>query len=179
MQLTCYHVAHEWSRYADKRHFLRVSYPEGMQRSRYFISLPFKYSVPMMVAFTTMCVLVSQSVFLVNCKIYSLGDDEFATPYSDGNSFVTTGFSCKGILMSTCVSTAIIALMVTLSFLKRIHSSMPTVATCSAASSAGCHRPSEDQKAHLFLVQWGIIRKHAQSDASASVSIGGERLATG
>lgn len=35
-------------------------------------------------------------------------------------------------------------------------SAMPLVSTCSAAISANCHRPDQDNDAHLLPVRWGV-----------------------
>lgn len=98
--LTNYHVAYEWSRYATKRNFLRVSHPVGMQRSSYFLSLPMKYGAPYMLASTVLHWLMSQSLFIVNTKTY-FGTSPDVTPLTmDVVSFITTGFSCNAILIS-------------------------------------------------------------------------------
>src|SRR5436190_23263454 len=68
--LTCLLVSKEWSRYADKRSPLRVSHPKGIQRSSYFISLPWRYGGPLIIGNTAMHWLMSQSVFLVNTTTY-------------------------------------------------------------------------------------------------------------
>jgi hypothetical protein len=44
--LTCMLVGDEWSRFATHRKTLRVTHPRGIQRSTYFVSMPYKYSIP-------------------------------------------------------------------------------------------------------------------------------------
>jgi hypothetical protein len=98
---THYHVCHEWSRYAIRRKFLRVTHPKGMQRSTYMISLPLRYGAPLMIASTILHVLISQSIFLINCKIYryTTGDYEANPSHDKHGSFVTAGANCRSILI--------------------------------------------------------------------------------
>src|SRR4051812_28970877 len=41
---------------------------------------------------------------------------------------------------------------------------MSLASTCSAAISAACHRPPEDDEAHLLPVQWGVIPNTLESN---------------
>lgn len=63
--LSCMMVAKEWVEFATERNTLRVSYPKGIQRSSYFISMPFTYGIPIMVFFVTEHWLLSQCLFIV------------------------------------------------------------------------------------------------------------------
>lgn len=64
-----------------KRKPLRVSEPLGIQRSSYFISLPFRYGLPLYVTSGIMHFLLSQSLFLARITaLYPDGAvDRFAT----------------------------------------------------------------------------------------------------
>ncbi len=88
--LTCMLVNEEWSGYAKDRKTLRVSHPKGIQRSSYFISMPMKYGIPLMVANATLHWLVSQSMFVVNTTTYYPNDIE-----DKSQDFITTGYSTK------------------------------------------------------------------------------------
>ena len=44
---------------------LRVSVPRGIQRSSYTLSMPFRYSIPMLAAFSIMHWLLSQATFII------------------------------------------------------------------------------------------------------------------
>lgn len=91
--LTCQLVAEEWSGYGKERKTLRVSHPQGIQRSSYFISMPLKYGIPLMSANATLHWLVSQSIFLVSTSTYFPNDIE-----DTSNSYVTTGYSTSACL---------------------------------------------------------------------------------
>jgi hypothetical protein len=64
--LTCMVVGDEWSRFASRRKLLRVTHPRGIQRSTYFISMPYRYGVPLMIANTVLHIMISQSLFIVS-----------------------------------------------------------------------------------------------------------------
>ncbi|KAK1143248.1 hypothetical protein N8T08_006948 [Aspergillus melleus] len=57
--LTCMLVAAEWDRYARHRRPLRVSWPRGQQRSTYYFSLPYRYSLPLLALSATLHWLIS------------------------------------------------------------------------------------------------------------------------
>lgn len=63
--VSCMLVANEWSEYAKERKTLRVSNPIGIQRSSYFLSMPFRYGIPMMVFISFLHWLVSQCIFII------------------------------------------------------------------------------------------------------------------
>lgn len=68
-------IAVEWSHYGSERKPLRVSCPKGMQRSTYFLSLPFRYSVPLSAYLLLLHWLVSQSVFLARSAAFLPSDE--------------------------------------------------------------------------------------------------------
>ena len=48
--LTAMLVANEWDRFGKTRKPLRVTEPQGHQRSTYFVSVPLRYGLPILVA---------------------------------------------------------------------------------------------------------------------------------
>jgi hypothetical protein len=86
--LSCFLVQLEFSQMYRKRKPLRVSEPEGIQRSSYFISLPLKYGIPLYISSGIMHWLISQSLFLARITAF----------FPDGSvdnesSFSTCGYS--------------------------------------------------------------------------------------
>ncbi|KAF2175728.1 hypothetical protein K469DRAFT_743214 [Zopfia rhizophila CBS 207.26] len=68
---TCMLLGYEWSQYAHRRKGLRVSRaPSGEQRSTYFLQLPYRFALPLMVLSGVLHWLVSQSIFLVSIDLY-------------------------------------------------------------------------------------------------------------
>jgi hypothetical protein len=98
--LTCQLVSEEWGGYAKDRKTLRVSHPKGIQRSTYFVSMPMKYGVPLLIANALLHWLISQSMFLVSTTTYYPNNIE-----DTSQIFTTTGYStsaafaCKSNLM--------------------------------------------------------------------------------
>ena len=93
--LTAMLVANEWDRFGKIRKPLRVTEPQGHQRSTYFVSVPLKYGLPILVALGALHYTVSQSVFVVYLtRFFSNGTEDIA------NRSVTSGYSCIAIM--TC-----------------------------------------------------------------------------
>lgn len=88
-------VANEWDRFGETRKSLRVTEPQGHQRSTYFISVPLKYGLPVVVAFIALHYTVSQSIFVIYLiRFFSNGTEDIA-----GRTAVP-GYSCVAIM--TC-----------------------------------------------------------------------------
>jgi hypothetical protein len=56
-------VAQEWSRYKTERKPLLVTSPVDQQRDTYWLNVPFRYGVPIMVVSGSFYWLTSQSIF--------------------------------------------------------------------------------------------------------------------
>ncbi len=78
-------VANELVRFLrpDGKKPVRVSSPRGMQRSSYFLSLPWKYSAPLMSLSILLHWLISQSIFLVQSSAFGPGADGARLPVYD------------------------------------------------------------------------------------------------
>lgn len=94
--LTCMLVGDEWSRYATQRKTLRVTHPRGIQRSSYFISMPFKYGIPLMICNTILHVLISQSIFIISVTTYLPNFVE-----EEARSYTFTGYSTSAAIIGT------------------------------------------------------------------------------
>ncbi|KAJ6007877.1 hypothetical protein N7540_011853 [Penicillium herquei] len=149
--LTCMLVAAEWDGYALHRKHLRVSNPHGEQRSTYYLSLPFRYSVPKLTLFTLAHWMVSQSLFFVNVVGYDVHGQEDNLTSTRGVCYSPLAILIVFILLSGCYIVCIVLSR------KRFKSHAPVVAHCSAAISASCHPPADDVDAALKPVMWGEI----------------------
>lgn len=88
-------VANEWDRFGETRKSLRVTEPQGLQRSTYSASVPLKYGIPVIFSFGLLHYTISQSVFVVCLtRFFSNGMEDVA------NRSVTAGYSCIAII--TC-----------------------------------------------------------------------------
>ena len=101
--LTAMLVANEWDRFGKTRKPLRVTEPQGHQRSTYFVSVPLKYGLPILVVIGALHYTVSQSVFVVYLtRFFSDGREDIA------NRSATSGYSCVAIM--TCEQPSNIAI---------------------------------------------------------------------
>jgi hypothetical protein len=149
-------VALEFSAFGAVRKGLRVSeVPEGAQRSTYFLQLPYRVGIPLMVMSFLVHWLVSRSIFLVNIDSYDYSGPDDTVRFT-GSQF-SCGYSPLAIILVIVLSFFIFAFLLWFSA-KRFGSHMPIAATCSAAISATCHPPKimadPDSAAH-YEVMWG------------------------
>jgi hypothetical protein len=163
--LTVMVVAKEWNAYNFKRRTLRVSARKGMQRSSYFLSLPYRYSGPLMVLSGLLHFFISQSVFVVQTVAYLPKyepQQRFERhPVLDGSCI---GFSSLGIILALGTGCILVLylLFVGARFgptVRKVRANepcpMPLVSTCSAAISANCHAHPDDKDCIFLPLQWG------------------------
>lgn len=174
-------VAEEWNSYIHRRKPLRVSRPKGIQRSKYFLSLPLKYSLSLMVGMGLLHWLLSQSLFVVESIQLDLPDFEPAPEWDAA----VLGYSVIGLILTLGTSVTMFLAPLVLGFWMRLKAPvagkqkqhqqrgsedsdgeslragavsswpMPLVRTCSAAISAACHRHPRDVDVHLLPLTWG------------------------
>ncbi|KAL4864910.1 hypothetical protein BDV12DRAFT_158142 [Aspergillus spectabilis] len=153
--LTCMLGAVEYDNYARDRKPLRVSWPRGEQRSTYYLSLPYRYSLPLLAVSAALHWLVSQSLFFVEIIPYDQNGER-----DNGNEVVTCGYSPIAIILAIAVASCLLLASILLG-LRRFRSQMPLAAQCSAAISAACHpaTPSGngDVDHAVNPVQWGEV----------------------
>ncbi|EGD93019.1 hypothetical protein TESG_00576 [Trichophyton tonsurans CBS 112818] len=166
--LTAMTMSAEWSQYATQRKGLRVSAaPNAAQRSKYFLSLPYRYAIPLMTTTGILHWLISQSFFLVGIEAYdhNLQRD----PASD---ISVCGYSPIAIVCSISLGTAMIFCLVGLGF-KRFKSGMPVVGSCSLAIAAACfpdpgtYDPEKQAGSTPDMVclalKWGVVLSEESS----------------
>ncbi|KAI9376164.1 hypothetical protein BJX61DRAFT_553168 [Aspergillus egyptiacus] len=165
--LTSMTLAAEWSRYAVLRRGLRVSWnPQAAQRQSYFLSLPYRYAIPLMASSATLHWLISQSIFLAGVDAY--GPDWALVERLD---VMTCGYTPVAIVSALSVGGAMLLSIVALAF-RRFDSAMVVAGSCSLAIAAACHptydpnlqtepqqvtiHPPEEQMKYL-PVKWGAV----------------------
>ena len=153
---TCMHLAHEYSGYGVTRKALRVTTPKGQQRTTYWLQLPYRYSIPLIVTSGVLHWLVSQSIFLVRV---SIREDEEA---SKDRTLSIVGYSCAPMM---CTAIIILSMLITVLWVgqRKLQSSMPLAGSCSVAIAAAAHRPDRDPDAAVLPVQWGAIADSSES----------------
>ncbi|RAH71831.1 uncharacterized protein BO66DRAFT_319050 [Aspergillus aculeatinus CBS 121060] len=149
--LTSMIVDAELHSYTAKRRPLRCSWPKGQQRSTYYLTLPYRYSLPLLAASATLHWLLSESIFFVYIREFDI--------YQTFTGTETQGccYSPMATLVTVVVGAAGLAALVGLGFRRYDESHMPLVGGCSAALSALCHPPDGDEGAARKAVMWGEI----------------------
>ena len=156
-------LADEWARYATQRKGLRVSCPPtGAQRRSYFLSLPYRYFIPLIVLSTLLHWLISQSLFLVGIEAYSAILERY--PQYD---ITPCGYSLVGIVSSISVGLIMFCCLIGLSR-RRFKTGMPVAGSCNLAIATARHpdpNPMEDGEAleaqtdaEYLPLQWGVIQ---------------------
>lgn len=131
--LTAMTMSAEWSQYATQRKGLRVSAaPNAAQRSKYFLSLPYRYAIPLMTTSGILHWLISQSFFLVGIEAYDQN-----LQHDPASDISVCGYSPIAIVCSISLGTAMISCLVGLGF-KPFKSGMPVAGSCSLAIAAAC-----------------------------------------
>ncbi|KAF2824800.1 hypothetical protein CC86DRAFT_295957 [Ophiobolus disseminans] len=144
--LTCFCVESEWQSFSRKPKSLRVTSPTGQQRSTYFLSLPWRYSLPLMGIFTTLHWTLSQAIFLTVVTTYK--------PESYHHDMIFLGTSPRALILTVSIGLFIMLGFVAMCF-RTSDGILPRGGSCSAVISAACHRPSGDGDAAQKPVQWG------------------------
>ena len=141
----------EWNDFAHHRRPLRVTSPRGSQRSTYFLSLPFRYVIPILIISVTTHWILSQSLFLVAIDVF----DENGN-LDTSSSILTCGFSCIALIFLIGIGWLIFISGI-VSGLRRYKGGIPLVGSCSAAISAACHPLADEGDVALVPVKWGVV----------------------
>ena len=159
-------LAAKWSSYAVERKGLRVSSrPLHSQRSNYFLSLPYRYIIPLMATSAVLHWLISQSLFLVGVDAYNPRQER--DPERD---IITCGHSPVAIVSAVAVGTAMICCVGGLGH-KRFRSAIPVVGSCSLGIAAACHPgPGGFKTGGEYLpLKWGAVPVSSDYDGSEHV----------
>ena len=141
--LTAMCLAHEWSSYAVARKGLRVSSKTlGKQRSTYFLSLPARYAVPMILAGIVLHWLASQSIFLITVEQWTNDFDTYEWVHDDFHDFATCAWSPMALCIFVIVAAILMCVLLALGF-RRFKSAMPVAGSCSLAMAAACYAAQE------------------------------------
>ncbi|KAI4956912.1 hypothetical protein J4E86_005384 [Alternaria arbusti] len=155
-------MGYEWVSYSSKRKGLRVTHqPAGAQRSTYFLQLPYRFGIPLMVLSGTLHWLVSQSIFLIAIDFY----DPFGKPGTGSDAsnmpfdYKTLGYSPPAIISVIVLGGLMVISIVAFGYTPYARG-MPLAGSCSMAISAACH-PTEQvgsgQNIAEKKLQWGVV----------------------
>jgi hypothetical protein len=183
---TCFMLGTEWNSYMSKRKGLRVSGPpRGAQRSTYFLQLPYRWALPLMVLSGTLHWLCSQSIFLVTIQFdrRALNGTVTSGPIGSNdseqgtNEYFTCGYSPPAILAVIIIGIFMVSALILMGKRKFKNAGIPVAGSCSASISACCHAP-EDGDAQIaenmayMRVQWGVTDSLPVDRAPESARVG-------
>jgi hypothetical protein len=156
-------MGYEWVSYAHKKKGLRVSRrPSGAQRSTYFLQLPYRFGLPLVLLSGTLHWLVSQSIFVVALDVY----DE----YGDLNTMSvgvewdaptkTCGYSPVAMLGVAILGFLMVTTVIGVGYIP-YKGGMPLAGSSSLAISAACHPEKHYETGDTVLseqkLQWGVV----------------------
>ncbi|KAH5426660.1 hypothetical protein HBI47_117900 [Parastagonospora nodorum] len=150
-------IGYEWTSYACKKKGLRISRkPSGFQRSTYFLQLPYRFGIPLVILSGTLHWLVSQSIFVVAFDVYD-GLGQIAA-VDLGDRTKTCGYSPIAMLAVIIFGSLIVAAVIGFGYIP-YNRGMPLAASCSLAISAACHPPlvSGDSVLSEQKLQYGVV----------------------
>ena len=142
----------EWNQMGYRRRGLRVTSPVGKQRSTYFLQLPYRYAIPLMIISGVIHWIVSQSLFLARIEVYNLQGQ-----LQPDDGIMACGYSPLAMFHATALSILMILALVLIGF-RRFKPGIPLTSGRSFAISAACHGVLGDENAAFEEVQWGVIQ---------------------
>ena len=161
---TCMLAEREWNQFARKMGGLRISsIPCGFQRSSYFLQLPYRFAIPIMLLSGVLHWVVSQSIFFVAIEIYDQGvrvDHHSVYDHATYPEILSCGYSPIAI-MFVIILTLVMMLFGIGTGMKRYDPGIPIAGSCSVVLSAACHVEDEDgasSQMALKPLQWGVVR---------------------
>ncbi|KAK5064343.1 hypothetical protein LTR84_000176 [Exophiala bonariae] len=164
--VTCMWLASEWNDFSLERKSLRVSLPRAEQRSTYFLQLPYRVGVPLIIVSSLMHWLISESLFLA---IVEIVDWEGGLSKID---IISLGFSLQPMLIVMVTAVGLCVGTIALGRTRKLKGEgfMPVASSCSLAIAAACHAPAGDEKAYLTAVMWGAVaaEKHVPENCYSS-----------
>lgn len=161
---TCMLAEREWNQFARKKGGLRISgVRSGSQRSSFFLQLPYRFAIPIMLLSGVLHWLVSQSIFVVAVETYDQGARvEHEDSYSGRRTpdKLSCGYSPIAIIFVIILAVGMMLLSVGTG-MQRYDPGIPVAGSCSVVLSAACH-VDEDNIASSELaskpLQWGVTR---------------------
>jgi hypothetical protein len=153
-------MGYEWTSYAHKKKGLRVSrQPAGSQRSTYFLSLPYRFGIPLVLLSGSLHWLVSQSIFVVAFDLYNDIGETITDVMEIKVMSRTIGYSPSAMLAVVVLGVVMVAAVVGFGFIP-YERGIPLAGSCSLAISTACHPEQGVWVGDCVLseqkVQWGL-----------------------
>lgn len=141
----------EFGKFCQRPTTLRVSIPSAEQRSTYWLSLPWKASLPSLLLSVALHWLASRSLFQVEIEVL-----DWNGQLQPDRNVSACGFSTLAILLVAVVLLVMLSVLVGLGYTSA-QPGIPIVGTNSWAISAACHDVCGDKDAARKPLMWGEI----------------------
>ena len=171
--LTCLLLSREFTVYSIKRAGLRVTTPDGEQRSTFWLSLPYKYSLPLLGASTLLHWSLSQTIFLTEVKVYA-PDGSVDSSHSVG----VLAWSALALVILLVISIIMMLGVLALGFFM-YPKFVPIVESNSLAISTACHRLSYMKGEEKRKLKYGNIIRQIDGTNLVGLSSGPVRALVG
>ncbi|KAB8228665.1 uncharacterized protein BDW43DRAFT_212429 [Aspergillus alliaceus] len=178
----------EWCSYAvgskNRPKGLRVSLPapETEQKSTYFLSIPWKWGIPITACIAVLHWAVSETVFFARIEVHDVNNGQVDPDNSVNDVF----YSLIAKYITISMGPFILFALLLISIVKKYPDTMPLAGCCSASISAACQpaKPGDDAEnpegfpedlVHKKL-QWGVINdsEHGQRSEVGHATFGTE-----
>ncbi|CAH0049583.1 unnamed protein product [Clonostachys solani] len=154
--LTSMVASREWTDYAcHVPKALRVSFPRRGQRSTFFLGLPYRYSLPLIISSVLMHWLISQSFFMVQMvevRTWESQKDQEDIKITDITT--TAGYSPLAMFLAGFVLLVVSSTIARLGGL-RFKQGMPLTGSCSVGIAAACH--AYEKTSSRKPLAWGVV----------------------
>ncbi|KAI8930983.1 hypothetical protein NX059_011995 [Plenodomus lindquistii] len=153
-------MGYEWTTFALKSKGLRVSScPTGAQRSTYFLQLPYRFGIPLMILSVALHWLVSQSIFLIKIDYYDSFDNPTVVMDNGGGTkpdYTTLGYS-PSAMIAVLVLGSLTAISIVAIGNIPYKQGIPLAGSNSMAISAACHPGEDGTEAAVGKLRWGVV----------------------
>ena len=154
--LTCLVLSREFTVFVRKRQGLRVTNPQGKyQRSTYWLSLPYRFSLPLLGLSAAFHWILSQTMFLIEVRVYMPNGVLDPDPE---NSISVVDWSALSLIITIGLAGILMLVPLIVGF-SRYDSKIPIVESCSLAISAACH-PSDRRNEADSLLKYGVASEN-------------------
>jgi hypothetical protein len=164
-QFTAMLAHREWSNYVIKRAPLRVTNPLSGERSTYYLQLPFRFSIPLLLASSGLHFLISQALFLVRIIVYQDGKPVPVSGLtmlgggSGSDIYSAVCYSLSAIVASIGWGLALVLALFAFARFATYPAGLPVGGTNSAVISAACHIQQEErdgEDSSTLPLKWGV-----------------------
>ncbi|KAK3313414.1 hypothetical protein B0H66DRAFT_566023 [Apodospora peruviana] len=146
--------------------YLRVSQPRGNQRDTYFLSLPYRYSIPLLIITTAEKWLASQALFYTVVDVW----DSDGQRTQEAPNIAALGYSGLALFLLIIFTSTSWVGIVMLGVVRKYPSTgaggKPLLGTCSGVIAASCHLSAAELKKQQAgqdiaagALSWGVIKQ--------------------